>query len=140
MKNKALVYAAHRLTLTVLVLTATACNNKLQSAQTEAASQQPAAADHNSLSSISDTNSPCRPFRLACQNAGFTLTSTVSGNKLILNCIENLVANKPATSPVTNQTAQVPTGNAGACQAQIHHANAMPKFGKATAERTGGLK
>jgi len=73
----------------------------------------------------------CQPFRAACEAAGFKLGAP-AGNRLISNCMVQLVKGAVAVSPVTNETAQIPeSGDAAACQNQIH-SGTLPNF-KSTA-------
>lgn len=73
-----------------------------------------------SIQSISDSASPCQPYRLACAGAGFSLQAS-AGNRLIGDCMKKLLAGQPATSPVSGQVAQVPlSANAAACKSHLH--------------------
>lgn len=68
-----------------------------------------------------DNNSPCRPLRLACESAGFTLNNAKSGNKLIKDCLVKLATGQSATSSVTGRVAQAPAGaDIQSCAGKIH--------------------
>ena len=79
--------------------------------------------------SAHDSSHPCEPYRLACANAGFKV-GKVAGNRLIGDCMVNLLANQVATSKVTGKTALVPVGNPASCKLNIHHGTKLPTFGK----------
>ena len=87
-----------------------------------------------SAQSIQDTQSPCRPFRLACQAAGFTLVGAVKGDRLIADCMDKLLAGQPATNSISGLVAAVPVGSdASACAAHVHHGK-KPTTGNTSAK------
>ena len=68
-----------------------------------------------------DDKSPCKPFRLACTQAGFVLGDKTKGNRLIGDCLIPLVAGGSPRSKTTGHIAQLPVGaDASACSANIH--------------------
>ena len=69
-----------------------------------------------------DEKNACKPYRLACMNAGFKLGDKTVGNRLIGDCMLKLIEGQSVKSVSTGKTAAPPSGaDAKACQALIHH-------------------
>jgi len=79
-----------------------------------------------------DANSPCRPLREACMQAGFILNDkSNSDNRLIKNCIIPLSAGqKSVENKMTHKLAQAPADtDVTACKASIQIRNKVSHEG-----------
>lgn len=78
-----------------------------------------------------DLNSPCRPLRVACMQAGFVLNDHNNpGNRLIKDCIAHLVVGENVQNRMTKELAVAPAGaDLKGCKANIQFRSKVKNTG-----------